>query len=246
MTAVQILCSDCHYENEAERIYCHHCGARLDRTAKIAPKEARTDTQKRVRKMFDPNRARLRALFITIGKFAAASAGAAMLVTMLLPPELPEPTKNFVLASEVRLNMEAALEKHQPPQLNLSEEQVNGYFASALKTKKSALDKPFLEFKRAVAIFKPDLCTFTVERSVFGLSIFTGYGFAAESHNGKLVAQPKSGYIGRMPINPRVMQYLTIVFADVSGVLDHDAKLAAKFGGAEFGEQHVVLSVAAN
>src|SRR6516225_2034765 len=32
-TPIQLTCPDCQRENEAERIYCHDCGARLDRSA---------------------------------------------------------------------------------------------------------------------------------------------------------------------------------------------------------------------
>ncbi|MEP6603673.1 MAG: hypothetical protein ABJB69_06990, partial [Spartobacteria bacterium] len=52
--------------------------------------------------------------------------------------------------------------------LDFSEDQVNAYLASSLKTKQAALNIPFIDFKRAVAVFHEDLCLFTVERAVYG------------------------------------------------------------------------------
>ena len=37
---IKLVCPECQRQNEPERIYCHDCGARLDRSAlaKVAPK----------------------------------------------------------------------------------------------------------------------------------------------------------------------------------------------------------------
>jgi uncharacterized membrane protein YvbJ len=70
MTAV--VCTECRHENESERVYCHGCGARLDRTAVKKAKEAPEDAQKRVKKMFDPQRERMRALFFKMSASACA------------------------------------------------------------------------------------------------------------------------------------------------------------------------------
>src|SRR5436853_2852094 len=129
----KIFCSECQRENEAERVYCHECGARLDRSTVVAKKEPPTDVRKRVRKMFDPQWARIRAFFFKTSRVVLAAGAAGLVAAMALPPELPAQSKTEVLASQVRLDMEAALEKHQPAQMDFSEEQVNAYLSSALK-----------------------------------------------------------------------------------------------------------------
>jgi hypothetical protein len=152
-TVAKIVCSECQRENEAERVYCHDCGARLDRSAVIVQKEPVVDVHKRVRKMFDPTRARIHALFFKTSKMILGAGATSVFVVMALPPELPEQPKTEMLASQVRLDMESALRKHQPAQLEFSQDQVNAYFNSALRTKKTALTKPFLDFKRGVVLF---------------------------------------------------------------------------------------------
>lgn len=63
-TAPKLLCPECQRENESERVYCHDCGARLDRSAVAPTKEPPKDTHKRLKKFFDPQRARIRYFFL--------------------------------------------------------------------------------------------------------------------------------------------------------------------------------------
>src|ERR1700736_6139931 len=135
-TATKLICPECRHENESERIYCHDCGTRLDRSAVRVKKEPIVDTQRRVKKMFDPHRARLRALFFTISKLILGASAVATLVQMVLPPDLPAPVKTEVLASQMRFDLEAMSMKRQPPQLQYTEEQANAYLTYTLRTKR--------------------------------------------------------------------------------------------------------------
>ena len=242
----KILCTECQHENEPERVYCHDCGARLDRSSVIVTKEKVVDTHKRMKKMFDPQRARMRALFFKTSKLILGAGAVAVFVTMALPPEVPAATKTLMLASQLRLDMERATTQHQPTQLDFSEEQVNAYLASALRTKQTLLDKPFLDFKRAVASFGEDACTITVERSLSGYySLYSSTAYSVAVVDGKIVTKQRVGYIGRLPIHPQVMQYVDVIFADVWSALERDAKLVSKFSGIQFHDKHALLMVAA-
>ena len=90
---IKLICPECRRENEPERIYCHDCGARLDRTAlaKSAPKgEDVKETQRRLRTMLDPQRAKMRLMFFKVSKVILGSLrDAAAIVPMLLPPDFP-------------------------------------------------------------------------------------------------------------------------------------------------------------
>ncbi len=68
---IKLVCPECQRQNEPERIYCHDCGARLDRSAlaKVAPKgEDPKETHRRLHKLFDPGRVKMRLLFFKISK----------------------------------------------------------------------------------------------------------------------------------------------------------------------------------
>ena len=59
--ASTIVCKQCNYANEPERVYCHNCGAKLDRSLLPKepvknPKESVEKTRRRVKKMTNPAR----------------------------------------------------------------------------------------------------------------------------------------------------------------------------------------------
>src|SRR3954467_8578399 len=104
--ATKLLCPECRRENESERVYCHECGTRLDRSAVRIKKEPIDDTRKRVKRMFDPQRAKIRALFFATIKLVLAAAVVAVLVDIFLPPDVPPPSKNQMLVSTLRFDLE--------------------------------------------------------------------------------------------------------------------------------------------
>ena len=79
-TSIQLTCPECQRGNEAERIYCHDCGARLDRSVLANRKTAKIETaeelHKRMRGMFSQRRIKARlALFKTVKILLAACVG---------------------------------------------------------------------------------------------------------------------------------------------------------------------------
>ncbi len=238
-----VTCQECRRENEVERIYCHHCGARLERRklSNAAPKEE--DTQKRVKRLFDPNRAKLRLLFFRISKIALGSAAAAALILMATPPEIPPAPKGVLaMAPSINFDIERAASHHQPEQLRYSEQDVNAYLGSSLKSKRKQLDEPLLEFKRALIAFDEGSGAVTMERALFGYSLFTTLQFGAQNAAGKAGLTAKGASIGRLPVHPQVAKYMTYLFADLWGALERERKLGAKLSGVEFHDKAVVLS----
>jgi hypothetical protein len=243
-TATKLICPECRHENEPERIYCHECGTRLDRSAVRVKKEPIVDTQRRVKKMFDPTRARLRALFFTVIKVMLGAGAVAALVQMALPPDLPTSSKAELIASQMRFDLEGMSMKRQPPQLQYTEEQANGYLAYTLRLKQTALNKPLLEFKRAVVAFNESRCRVTAERVVFGYSLYTTCIYSPTLDHGRLVAPITGASIGRLSIHPKLAQFMNIVFADVWSALERELKMLSKIGAIEFHDKNVVLKAA--
>jgi len=241
---IKLICPECQRDNEAERIYCHDCGARLDRSvasSRMEKKESLKETQRRVRSMFDPRAAKMRHLLFRFCKLVGAACGVAVVVQMILPPDLPPPAKEGLGISQVSMDLENAINSRQPAQLQYSEEQADEHLRYALKPKQSALNKPFLEFKRAIAEFREGLFSITVERSLFGFSLYTSSRYAVQLGQGKTTIANKGGSIGRLPIHPAIMQYMNVIFADLWSALDRDRKLVAKMGAIQFHDKAVTL-----
>jgi hypothetical protein len=241
---IKLICPECRRENEAERIYCHDCGARLDRTAlaKIAPKgEDAKETHRRLRSLLDPQRAKMRQMFFKISKLILGAFATAALVQMLLPPDLPPRTKSGEFPPQINLDLENAAMNHNAPPLRYTDAQVNAYLGSALKSKQAALSK-LLQFERAVVNFDENVCRITVERSLFGFSFFTGTSSKVTLENGALRASNNGGTIGRLPIHPFLMKYADPIFSDLWAALERERKSVSKMNAIEFHPQAVVLT----
>ncbi len=238
-TMTKIVCGECRHENEAERIYCHNCGERLDRSAAAAQKPMvdPTETHRRLQKMLGPP-SRVRHNFFAVSKLVLAAIAAAALVQMALPPELPAPTK--IVSPQIDLDLENA--HLRPSPLEYSQDQINAYLTYRLISKKKALTYPFLTFVRATASFREGACTIAMERSLFGYSIFSRTSHRVETNAGKIAATNVGGWIGRLPIHPVIMQFGDIIFADLWSALDRERKLIGKMGAVNFHESSVTIT----
>ncbi len=243
---IKLICPECQHENESERIYCHSCGTKLERSAgasRVSQKESLKQTQRRVRKLFDPTALKLRLKFFRFCKMVLGACAVAAVVQMILPPDLPPPPKTGdLILSQINFDLENAILRHAPVQLQYTEKQVNNHLQSALKTKRSKLNKPFLMFESAIAQFREGSCAITVERSVFGFSVYTTASYSVRIGDGKPVVSSNGGGIGRLPIHPLLMQFIDIIFSDVWSALDREYKLVSKMGAIEFHDKFVVLT----
>lgn len=241
---IKLVCPECRRENEPERIYCHDCGARLDRTAlaKVAPKgEDVKETQRRLRSMLDPGRAKMRLLFFKVSKLILGAVATAAVVQMILPPDVPAKPKTGDFPPQINLDLENAAMSHGAAPLQYTEAQVNAYLGSALRNKQAALSK-LLNFERAFVNLDESVCRVTAERSLFGFSIFTTTSSKVTLQNGTLVAANNGGRIGRLPIHPLLMKYADPIFGDLWAALDRERKAVSKMAAIEFHPQAVVLT----
>jgi hypothetical protein len=241
---MKLICPECRRENEAERIYCHDCGARLDRSslAKMAPKgEDAKETQRRLRTMLDPQRAKMRLMFFKISKLILSAFAAAALIQMVLPPDMPPRTKSSEFPPQINLDIENAAMNSGAPPLQYTEAQVNAYLGSALKSKQAALSK-YLQFERAVVHFEENVCRITAQRSLFGFSVYTTTSSKLTLENGTLKVANNGGRIGRLAVHPLLMKYADLIFGDLWTALDRERKAVAKMSAIEFRPQAVVLT----
>jgi len=241
---IKLACSECGHENEPERIYCHNCGVRLDRSAVTPTKspEALKETQRRVRKLFDPTPVKVRFWFFRTAKVILGACATAALIQMLSAPDVPAPVKPLLLPSELNFDLENAINYHRPQQLQYTEEQVNAYLSYALKSKQSALNKPLLDFKRAIVGFGEGDVKVTAERAFFGFSLYSSSSYKVAPQEGKLVASNNGGSIGRIPVHPGAMRFIDVIFADVWSALDRERKLDTKMSAIEYHSKSVLLT----
>ena len=240
-TMTKLVCAECRHENEAERIYCHNCGERLDRSAVVAQQKQHDpqEAHRRLQKMLGPpNKARQN--FFAVSRLALAAAVVAALVEIALPPELPAPTKTA--PTQVDLDLESAASYQKAGPLEYSQDQINAYLAYRLTSKKKALNKPLLDFVRATASFREGACTIAMERSLFGYSLFSQTSYRVDTGAGKISATNVGGWIGRLPVHPAIMRFGDIIFADLWSALDRERKLVGKMAAVNFHDASVTIT----
>jgi len=240
-TMTKLTCAECRHENEAERIYCHNCGERLDRSAVAAQRKApdAQEAHRRLQKLLGPPN-RLRQNFFAVSKLALVAAVVAALVEIALPPDLPPPTKTAPTQVDFDLENVASHQKAGP--LEYSQDQINAYLTYRLTGKKKVLDEPLLTFVRATATFREGACTIAMERSLFGYSLFSSTSYRVEADAGKISATNVGGWIGRLPIHPAIMRYGDIIFADLWSALERERKLLGKIGAVSFHDGSVTIA----
>jgi hypothetical protein len=241
---IKLVCPECRRENEPERIYCHDCGARLDRSvlAKSPQKEEDPNaTHKRVKSMFDPRQALLKKRFFHVSKLVLGAVATAAIIQMIRSPDLPEAPKAPMLPVQISLDLENATMTPGSPQLRYSEEQLNQYLGYSLKSKQTALSK-YLDFGRAVVFFEQDLCRLTVERSLYGFPLCTSTYFSPLIQNDTLVVKNRGGAIGRMPVHPMLMEHSGFLFSDLATVVERERKSVAKMAAVGLEPKLVVLT----
>jgi len=185
-----------------------------------------------------------RLLFFSIAKVTLRAGIVAAAGVILIPPDVPPAVKSEEFPPQINLSLETLTESRQPQSVQFSEEGVNAYLASALKRKKEKLNHPLIDFERAMVAFTEGNCRVTIERSIFGYSIFSSGDYAVQIAGGKVTASPRSGAIGRMPIDPSVMPYAGFLFSDAVAAMDREHKLLNKAGSIQLREKEIVFTSA--
>jgi hypothetical protein len=243
----KLICPDCRHENEMERVYCHNCGARLNRSLLTKeknpppPVEEPAQIQKRLRKVINPPGLRTRVALIQLGKILLGAFIFAALLEMIRPPDLPPVTKSVDLGPQIGLDLESAVLEHRGARFTYSQADINSYLTTVFKRKKTSLEKPLLHFEGAQAMLEENVFHLNVARSLYGYSLHTGIAYRAGVKDGKINASVVAGSIGRMPIHPALMKYGAIMFRDVWAALSQDQKEVARMATLEFHPGAVVL-----
>ncbi|MDQ3198425.1 MAG: zinc ribbon domain-containing protein [Verrucomicrobiota bacterium] len=240
-----LVCPDCQHQNELERIYCHNCGARLDRTgvnkAEVADGDSEEAGRRHLKKMFDPSSGRGKRLATKLAKLILGALGLAVLIVMLLPPDLPPAPKSYEFAPLINMDIVSALSSQRPATLVYSEEQVNSYFGSLVRRKDGPATQGYFPLRRLFVQFQEGQCAIHAERKLFGLSVFCGSTYRVALEQGKIKASNGGGYIGRMPIAPALMKYADLMLGKAWESLDRERKSVARLAGIEFHPQSVTL-----
>ena len=246
MATTTLICKQCNFENEPERVYCHNCGAKLDRS--LLPPEAtkRTDpvvVQERVRKMVSPRRgARGRQVKNLVASLALAAV-LGLLAAMIQPPDgIPEISKDAAVAAPtITDDLEGLVTQPAAGRLVYSEDQVNAFLQSTIHGKSNSSGVAPLKFERTYVRFEEGFVRITYVQSVFGLPLYATTFDTVTIQNGQAMAKPLGGSVGRVKIPAGLIPYLGGMFAPLWKVLDREKNLVAKLESITFHKKTVEM-----
>ncbi len=239
----KLTCTACKYENEVERVYCHNCGEKLDRSLlpkieEVKAQEEKEKTGRKVKKLMNPNRFDwLRNLkrFLLIELLSAVVAAGYLAVQEPegTPPMKIEGFPQTMVAEE----WTGLMGTRVPAAVAFLEFDVNYHLRKTVK----AADGPLgIKFDRAFTLFAPNSVTLSVQRNAWGLTIYNGVTFQPVSNGGKWSASVQRISVGRLTIPSSIAKLVkldTLVQDAFSKVFDREIKQLDRVEAIEVGDK---------
>ena len=243
-----ITCKECGHANEIQRIYCHNCGGKLDRSI-LPPEETPEETQEEVRKRVTKLVNVKRGFWSGSWKSALHSVGWALffacLIQMARTPDdvVPPPPKGTMIEKPmIPMALNHAMLETTSQEVRIQEETANNYLRSVLKPKATGVYDNELKFLRLIVQFtKTGICQFTSEQSIFDHPLYARVDYRLQIMDNKVRAICIAGSLGRLPVHPVIMQYLDFAFQPLWDSLDHEHKQIDQMQAIEVRDQEVVF-----
>lgn len=199
----KITCTACQYENEIERVYCHSCGEKLDRSLipvvdEVKESDNNEKTRQKVKKMMNPNRF---AWVRVIKTLALIEIFAAIVAAGFLASQAPEntpPMKTDRMPSmEVKEMWDGMMNTRPSVVVAFSDFDINYFLRKAVKGTAGSLG---IKYDRTFVTLQPGLLNVASQRDAWGLRIYNSVGFKPTLTDGKWSADVQRVAIGRLTI----------------------------------------------
>ncbi|MEQ1862421.1 MAG: zinc ribbon domain-containing protein [Chthoniobacteraceae bacterium] len=204
--AQTLACTQCGYDNEPERVYCHNCGTKLDRSllpkeTEAAQEETLAAARKRIRKMTQPGRvtAEIKAGLNSL-TWAALVATFYLLLSPPSRPPLPR-SEEMGRANIISGVIEDKLASPTATVSEFSEADLSQHAGSRLRGTPVI---PGLDFQRAYVQLDDNRVTLGIQQALYGYSLFTTVDYRAAVVDGKLTATKVGQHFGRLGIHPAI------------------------------------------
>lgn len=239
-TEIFLICAACAHKNEPERVYCHNCGEKLDRSVLPKPEEKKEwenpeQTQKRVKKLMDPKRGWLRRdvkIFVQIIAFAAAIAAFILFwqAPDFVPPMRPENIPNRDASDLWRRAMAAKT----PVTIELTDPEINYHLSRMLKATESSV--PGLKFDRTFIHCETGIITIFAQYSLWDFPMYGSISYHPFVKDGVFSTETVGVHLGRIAVHPKAMVLGELALASVFKALEDDKKLLNRLAAVTIGE----------
>jgi hypothetical protein len=212
----KLTCAQCGYENEPERVYCHNCGTKLDRS--VLPKETVSQQEnlaaarRRIKRMTNPGGTApvIKTLFQTL----LWAALVAIIFLIVSPPE-DVPTKDDDAGGNVITgDIDMATENPASTTLQFTRADLSNHLRSRIKGETGVI--PGLQLKRPYVVLNPEKIKIGIEQTLWGYSLYPNIEYRVTVEDGKWKAEKvgfRAGRLGFHPAIPWVDTLFTNAFA---------------------------------
>jgi len=239
----EITCKQCGHVNEGERVYCHSCGAKLERS--LLPEDPKPETTRekerdRIKKLTNPPRDLIARELSTICLVVLWGAVAAALIQIARPPDgVPTMSKEHALeAPQIDMDLEGALQS--PQKIALTEDGINAFLRNKIKAGEPGLAGT-VKFERVFVKLDDGVCGVVSQRAFLGYPLYGTILYRLAIADNKLQATCVGGYFGRLPVNPKLMASLTVIYQDLWDKLKPEHKVLDQMASIEVTKKDGVI-----
>lgn len=200
----KLVCSACKHENEPERVYCHNCGEKLDRS--LLPKIEETVSEedvnkkkKQVQRMMNPNRFRLGVALRKLVLILLLSASVAAVYLATQAPVDTPPLKSEEIASGDARDLWKMMMNSPQATVPFKQIDINQSVRQSVKPEPWPLG---IKAERAFTIIKPHGVMLATQRDLWGLPLYMGVTLKPAVVDGKWSPGIVGLNIGRLGIHP--------------------------------------------
>ncbi len=243
----KLICHACSYANEVERVYCHNCGAKLDRSAlpKVDPHREKREA-KRVKNLVKPKNPIIFRFVSGLFNTLVLAFFASLAILAFWPPaKLPtKPSDDERLtAPQLNLVLERAVASPTVQTLDLDEKTVNSYIANRIRSKPTKLIAGLEARNEAVYVtFRNQLVNITACNQVGSIPTVFTTRYSLSIKDGNLVAKLQGGAIGRAPVHPMLMNSIEqLIFASIWKALNSEKNLVGKMQNITIQDGRIII-----
>lgn len=243
-----LKCAECGFENESQRIYCHNCGTKLDRSV-LPPDMGRAEPPekqaKRVIRLINPKPGFTGLVLFPLLKTLGWAVGVAGLVLVARPPaSLPElPKKEDAIESRVLgVQIEEQQRSPQPVLLSVDETLANRYLAASIREKSGGFTGEEFALTGASVDFEPGCCRIWARCALFDYPLYFAAEFDFEAVDGKLSPKVVGAKLGGLPVHPLLAGYAVKGFAPVWDQLKREKRLVLDMQKVEIQHDKILLT----
>jgi hypothetical protein len=242
----QLTCGSCGFSNEPERVYCHNCGAKLDRSllpVVEADKSAESAevARRRIRKLTNPAGYGVGQFLKSLLTVLLWAAFVASLILISRTPEGVPEERNELSSRLIQSELREATDSPTPRTIAFSEADVNSALRQSVKHAGSGV-VPGIEFQRAYARLMPGVIHIGAQQSVWGYPIHSGVDYQLKVVQEKFTPVLLGGNFGRLPVRGEIMQYLDFAFQKLWPALRREREQMDRMQSVTVAEGQIVFA----